>query len=233
LEAMREDRLPVSPYFGPEGEGLLFPTDGSFNPWLRCRLLTGQVIALGANLYENTPALSVAPGKVVTPTGTVRCREVVVAVDGGLEVLMPALKGRVRTARLQMLATAPAPEVDFPRPVYARYGLEYWQQLPDGRIALGGFRDKGGDGEWGNLSQPSPQIQAMLDKFLRETLGVEAPVTHRWAAPVGFTENGLPVMEALEKGLWVMGGYCGTGNVIGAICGRTIAGLILDAFHSS
>jgi gamma-glutamylputrescine oxidase len=52
---------------------------------------------------------------------------VVVAVDGCLEDLMPELKGRVRTARLQMLATAPAPEVKFTLPVYRRYGYDYWQ----------------------------------------------------------------------------------------------------------
>ena len=79
-----------------------------------------------------------------TDAGAVECGAVVVAVDGRLERIFPALAPRVRTARLQMLATAPAPEVSFPRPVYWRQGFEYWQQLPNRRIALGGFRDLGG-----------------------------------------------------------------------------------------
>ena len=44
---------------------------------------------------------------VVTSRGMVRARRVIVAVDGHLEQLLPELAGRVRTARLQMLATAP------------------------------------------------------------------------------------------------------------------------------
>lgn len=62
-------------------------------------------------------------------------------MDGRLDILIPELKDRVRTARLQMLATSPAKDVKFTRPVYRRDGYDYWQQLPDGSIALGGFRD--------------------------------------------------------------------------------------------
>ena len=47
-----------------------------------------------------------------------------------------------------MLATGPAPEVKFIYPVYRRHGWDYWQQLPDGSIALGGFRDKEIEAEW-------------------------------------------------------------------------------------
>lgn len=67
------------------------------------------------------------------------CQKVLVAVDGRLECLLPELKGRVRTARLQMLATAPV-AMRYTRPVYRRWGYDYWQQLPDGRIALGDAR---------------------------------------------------------------------------------------------
>src|SRR5206468_9665769 len=121
-----------------------------------------------------------------TPGGRVRCGAVVVAVDGRLERLLPELEGTVRTARLQMLATAPAPEVRYPRPVYYRYGYEYWQQLADGRVALGGFRDRAGEGEWTHDARPSAWVQAEMERFLRERVGVTAPVTHRWAASVGY-----------------------------------------------
>lgn len=47
-----------------------------------------------------------------------------------------------------MLATAPATDVKFARPVYRREGYDYWQQLPDGSIALGGFRDQEIEKEW-------------------------------------------------------------------------------------
>jgi glycine/D-amino acid oxidase-like deaminating enzyme len=157
----------------------------------------------------------------------VRCGAVIAAVDGRLERLFPELEGRVRTARLQMLATAPAPEVRFPRPVYHRWGYEYWQQLPDGRIALGGFRDRAGEGEWTAEAAPAEPVQSMLEAFLRVHLGVRAEVTHRWAASVAFSAGALPVLEELRPRVWALGGYSGTGNVVGALCGRATAQLAL------
>ncbi|MBV9773967.1 MAG: FAD-binding oxidoreductase, partial [Gemmatimonadetes bacterium] len=56
-------------------------------------------------------------------------------------------------------------------------------------------------------------------------IGVRAPITHRWAASVGYTADGLPVLEEVRPGVWAIGGYSGTGNVIGAICGRAAAQL--------
>ncbi|HEX6909868.1 MAG TPA: FAD-binding oxidoreductase [Longimicrobium sp.] len=229
LDAMRADGLPVEWYAGPEGQGLLIPTDGAFDPLLRCRIMARRAAKAGARLYEHAPALDVRPGEVRTPAGTVRCGRVIVAVDGRLEGILPELAGRVRTARLQMLATEPTDEVRVPRPVYARWGYEYWQQLPDGRVALGGFRDVGGEGEWTREAVPGDVVQARLERFLRERIGVRAPVTHRWAGCVGFTDTGLPVLEEVRPGVWAAGGYSGTGNVIGALCGRAAAELSLGA----
>lgn len=67
----------------------------------------------------------------------------------------------------------------------------------------------------------------MLERFLRERLGVWAPVTRRWAASVSFSTGVLPVLEEVRVGVWVLGGYSGTGNVMGALCGRAAAQLAL------
>ena len=224
LRAMRMDGLDAELYNGPEGRGLLFPHDGAFQPLERCRALASQAYEAGAQLFEHSPALTFAGDQITTPNGQIRCKAVVVAVDGRLETLLPELAGQVRTARLQMLATAPTTEISLPRPVYLRGGYEYFQQLPDGRVTLGGFRDAGGDAEWESTGRPSDTVQGQLERFLRDDLGVSAPVTHRWAAPVGYT-SGLPVLEQVRPNLWAIGGYSGTGNVIGALLGRVAARL--------
>lgn len=225
LGAMRADGLPAEWYGGPEGSGLLMPRDAAFNPLHRCRLLATRAAEVGARLFEHSPAIEISPGEVRTPEGRVRCGHVIVAVDGGLERLVPALAGRVRTARLQMVATEPVPP-RFPRPVYRRFGYEWWQQLPDGRIALGGFRDRS-EAEWTHEREPCDAVQALIDDHLRGTLGIDAPITHRWAASVGYTPDGLPVLEEVDRGVWACGGYTGHGNVIGALCGRAAAQLAL------
>jgi len=225
IAMMRADGLPAEAYDGPEGRGVLVPTDGAFNPLLRCRILARRVIADGARLYEYSAATDIRGDRVTTRNGTVRCRAVIVAVDGQLDVVLPELAPLVRSARLQMLATAPAPEVDFPRPVYRRWGFEYWQQLPDRSIAVGGLRDHGGDGEWTNSQEVTVGVQLGLDRILREQLHVTAPVTHRWAGVVGYSKSGLPVIEEARPKVWAIGGYSGTGNIIGALCGRGVAQL--------
>jgi gamma-glutamylputrescine oxidase len=221
-QQMVADDLPVERYRGPEGEGLLFPQDAVFDPLARCRAQATALLARGARLFGGTRAHEVAPGMVHCDGGRVRARHVVVCVDGALERVLPALTGEVRTARLQMLATAPvAPR--FPRPVYRRYGYDYWQQLPDGSICLGGGRDTTPDTEWTHDGSPSATIQDYLDRTLRDTLGVQASVTHRWAALVGYTGTGLPLCRRLDDGLWALGGYSGTGNVVGAVLAREVA----------
>jgi gamma-glutamylputrescine oxidase len=227
-DALRADGWPCEWYEGSDGNGIFLPTDGAFDPLTRCRVLARAARDEGATLFGQTPVLDIRGTCVVTPQGAVHAGRVFVAVDGRLERLLPELEGQVRTARLQMLATAPTHEIAVPCPMYYRDGYEYWQQLPDGRIALGGFRDAGGDGEWTTDSTPSDVVQQRLERFLRETLGVQAPITHRWAASAGYTPTGLPIVEQVRANVWALGGYSGTGNVIGALAARSVAAAALD-----
>lgn len=226
LECMRDDGLLVEWYSGPEGDGLLIPGDGAFNPLRRARGLARMALGDGARLFGETPVTRVGRGAVHTATGTVHCAHVIVAVDGRLEELLPELAGRVRTARLQMLGTAPASEVSLSRPVYARYGFDYWQQLEDGRVVLGGGRDRVEDDEWTCDATPTIAVQEYLEALLRDRLGVSAPITHRWAASVGYARDGSPVLDEVRPGVWAIGAYSGTGNVLGALYGRAVARLV-------
>ncbi len=225
-DAMRADDIAVERYDGPEGRGLLIPGDGAFQPLHRCREIAADAERAGVRLHEQSPAVSIEGDRVATPSGAVRCRTVIVAVDGGLERLLPELAPRVRTARLQMLATAPTTEIHLERPVYARWGYDYWQQRPNGAIAMGGARDLSPDTEWTADTTPTARIQDALEDRLRNRLRVRAPITHRWGASVAFTSDGLPVIEQVREGVWAIGGYSGTGNVIGSLLGRGLARLV-------
>lgn len=220
LNALQQDGFEASQYAGLEGTGVLIPSDAAFNPLQRCRSLAQIALEGGARLFEQSKALEIAGDLVRTARGTVNAQHVIACVDGRLETLFPELAPRVRTARLQMLGTAPDSGVRLPRPIYARWGYEYWQQLPDGRVTLGGFRDAEIQTEWTSDATPSDSMQARLETFLRESIGVTAPITHRWAASVSYTVDGRPILEQMGSGAWAVGAYSGTGNVIGALCGR-------------
>jgi glycine/D-amino acid oxidase-like deaminating enzyme len=227
LDALRADDFPAEPYEGAEGRGLLVPTDCAFDPLRRCHALACHLGDAGARLFEQTPAIAIESGEVITSEGNVRCDRVVIAVDGRLTEVVPELASRARPVRLQMLATAPTSEISVPRPVYARWGYEYWQQLEDRRLVLGGFRDRAGDSEWTDVATPSTSVQEMLESFLRDGLHVSAPITHRWAATVSYSTKGLPLLEEVRPGVIATGAYSGTGNVLGAVCGRGAARLAL------
>jgi gamma-glutamylputrescine oxidase len=224
LHALRADDLPVEWYEGPEGVGLLLPTDGVLHPVARCVSLAAAAIERGARLFAG----------VSWPSPRVRAAATVVAVDGGLEDVLPELAGRVRTTRLQVLATAPTSAVRVPRPVYRRYGYDYWQQRVDGSVVVGGCRDLFATSEWGAPASPSDEVQACIEsRLLRGVIGVPAdvPVVARWAGRVAYTDDRLPVIEEVRPRVVACGAYSGTGNIVGVLAGRAAVELLCDG-HS-
>lgn len=225
---MQADGLAVELYDGPAGRGLHFPLDGSFQPLARVRRMTSAAVSAGARLYEHTTAQQITSGRILANGHTITCKHIIVAVDGNLERLFPQLAPHVRTTRLQMLATAPDPLVTIAQPVYYRYGYDYWQQLPNGSIALGGSRDCYADQEWGHHAVPTLAVQAAMEATLRTVVKSTAPITHRWAASAGYRIDDVrPLVREIAPHLWVCGGYSGTGNLVGTICAQRIAQTIV------
>jgi len=220
-EQMERDGLPVSWYVGPEGEGLFFPHDGACHPVRRVHALAARAEREGAVLHEQSRVRAVHQGRVELVNGVVvHAPVIVVCADGALGELLPDAAPLLRPVRLQMLGTEPAYDIRLPRPVYARYGYDYWQQLPDHRIVFGGGRDRFVDDEFTADDTPSDAVQSWLDQRLRQCVETSAAITHRWAATVSYTPDELPIAREFADGVWGVGGYCGTGNVVGALCGR-------------
>jgi glycine/D-amino acid oxidase-like deaminating enzyme len=225
--ALRAHGFAVEDYDGPLGQGIFLPDDAAMNPARRA-LGLARMVAARAALHEHTAARDVAPGRVVTDAGTISAGVVIVAVDGRLEVLLPQLAARVRSARLQMLATAPVAAGRLPCPVYGRWGYDYAQQGADGRLYVGGGRDLFLDQEWTADTEPTPGVQRYLESVAGRMAGTAAPVTHRWGASVGFTCDGRPLCTRVADGVVAIGGYNGTGNLVGPVAARAAVALALD-----
>jgi len=221
-DAMRAAGLDVALVDG-ERTTLSVPGDAACNPAARVRAMAARAGAAGVRFAATGAigALGDDGPSVVTEGGTIRADHVLVCIDGDLEHVVPALAGRVRTTRLQMLAFA-AEGGACPVPVYARWGYEYAQQLPDGRIVAGGMRDRFVDDEWDAPAEPSTTLQTELEAWARAAFGTSAPVTHRWAGRVSYTASKLPVCGQVGD-VWVAGAYSGMGNVLGVLGGRGIA----------
>jgi glycine/D-amino acid oxidase-like deaminating enzyme len=198
------------------------------NPAVRATRIA-SLLAPHADLHEHTRVTGIGAGRVTTERGSVSAGVVIVAVDGRLDVVLPQLAGRVRTARLQMLATAPLTEHGrLPCPVYGRWGYDYAQQLPSGRLFVGGGRDRFVEDEWTTDAEPTEPVQAYIDTVAARMAGGPVQVTDRWAASVGFTPDGRPLCTTVADGVVAIGGYNGTGNLIGPVAARAAVALALD-----
>ena len=239
VDALREDGFPAALVEMDDLPALLHrlgrvacltPHDCALHPARWVRALARAAERAGAEIFEGSavevPVPAPGEGDVRTATGRVRARHVVVATDGALALLVPDYADRVRSRRLHMVATAPLPERVLDTLVYARWGLEYFQQLPDRRLVLGGLSDVDGEASYTAAEEGSPEIWARLGDYLRDALGLAAArVTHRWVGVVGYGDDGRPYVGPVpgRNGLHVLGGYSGTGNLVGYIAGTAVA----------
>ena len=207
-DALREDGFAVEWADG----ALLHPPDGSLQPARWVRRLAALAGRAGAEIREGSRV----------DLDDLEAETVVVATDG----LGGELVAGIQPTRGQVLVTEALPRLRWPRPHYARHGYDYWQQLPDRRLVLGGRRDATLETEWTDEEVVTEPVQRALDAFLRELAG-GARVTHRWAGIWGTTEDRLPLVGRLDDRVWVSAGYSGHGNVLGLACGELLADAIL------
>jgi glycine/D-amino acid oxidase-like deaminating enzyme len=127
-----------------------------------------------------------------------------------------------------VIVSEPIEELLYDRPHYARQGFDYWQQLPDRRVLLGGFRDVSIMDELTDDEVTTPVIQESLERFMGELIGATPTITHRWAGIFGLTQDMLPLVGRVpgRDRVWVAGGYSGHGNVLGFACAELVAGAI-------
>jgi glycine/D-amino acid oxidase-like deaminating enzyme len=214
---------PLPPYLaGLFAGGFVHPGDAALVPALWVKRLAGHAAAAGVQIVERTPVDRAA-------AEALDARAIVLAVDGMTHVLAPELAPWVTPMRGQVLATEPIGDILYDRPHYARGGYDYWQQTPDGRLILGGRRDTDLETERTAAEETTPFIQDQLTAYAAELMGGPPEITHRWSGIWGETFDGLPFAGLVPGSdrVWVAGGYCGHGNVLGFACGDLIARAIL------
>jgi gamma-glutamylputrescine oxidase len=225
-EALREDGFAAEwhdevPHLRPDFRGAIFhPTDGAVQPAAFVQRLADRAVEAGVAFVEHHR---------VEALGALEAEQIVIATDGSGRGLLPELDDALWPARGQVIATEALPERLFDCPHYARHGFDYWQQLEDGRIVLGGFRDFSILTEMTDDETTTQPIQDALDAFLVELVGEPPTVTHRWAGIFGLTQDLLPLVGPVpgHDGVWVAAGYSGHGNVFGLLCGELVAGALL------
>jgi glycine/D-amino acid oxidase-like deaminating enzyme len=226
-EALREDEIEAEwlddlpgPLAGRFHGAIAHACDGSLQPARWVRRLAALAAEAGTEIREHDRVDDVA---------TLDAEHVVIATDGYGHGLVPELADTIWPTRGQVIVSEPLDRVLYDRPHYARQGFDYWQQLPDGRILLGGFRDVSILEELTDVEETTTAIQQSLERYLEELIGEPARISHRWAGIFGLTQDLIPLVGRVpgRENVWVAGGYSGHGNVLGFACGELVADAIL------
>ena len=214
------------------------PHCAAIHPARLARGLAALLRRRGVAVYERTPVTEIAPGRLVTPHGTVRAQYVIRATEGYTPRL-PGLHRALAPVYSLMIATEPLPgavwdEIGLAgRPTFGDYRhlIIYGQRTADGRLAFGG---RGAPYHFGSAVRPefdrSPAVFAALRRSLGElfpALG-EVTVTHAWGGPLGVPRDWC-ASAGLDRatGLGWAGGYVGDGVATTNLAGRTLADLVL------
>lgn len=100
-------------------------------------------------------------------------------------------------------------------PCYANFYLDYFRQMPNGALLIGGFRQLEKATEVGYSDHVTEVIQNSLHDFVKNHLPQfkDSKVTHRWSGVMGFSRDGQPIVGALpdDSQVFFCGGYTGHG----------------------
>ncbi|ROS77794.1 glycine/D-amino acid oxidase-like deaminating enzyme [Curtobacterium sp. PhB130] len=211
------------------------PDCARVQPAALVRGLAAALEARGVVIAEHTPAVSWAPGRVVTTRGTVSAGAVVVATEG-YGASLEQTKRRILPLYSLMIATAP-----LPASAWERIGLEhgqtfsdyrhllvYGQRTADDRLAFGG---RGARYHWGSSITPGydrvPRVFQHLRRSLVELFPVvaDAAITHTWGGPLGVPRDWCASVT-WDGSVGSAGGYVGDGLSTTNLAGRTLADLV-------
>ena len=217
--------------------GTFTPHCAAIHPARLVRGLADAVRRRGVELFERTPVLDIQPGRLTTPSGTVRAQYVIRATEGYTPRL-PGLRRAIAPVYSLMIATAPLPEPAWDeiglasRPTFGdlRHLIIYGQRTADGRLAFGG---RGAPYHLGSAVRSSfdrvPAVFAALRRALAELFPVlgTARITHAWGGPIGVPRDWCASV-GLDRstGVGWAGGYVGDGVSTTNLAGRTLADLV-------
>ena len=193
----------------------------------------------GVVLHERSPVLSIAPGVVRTPRGSVRAPYVVRATEG-FTPRLPGLERAVVPVYSLIIASEPlSPDVWDEiglarRETFSdhRHLIIYGQRTADDRLVFGG---RGAPYHLSSRISPAfdrePRVFAALHATLLDLFPVLRGVrfTHAWGGPLGIPRDWCASV-GLDRatGLAWAGGYVGDGVSTTNLAGRTLCDLILS-----
>lgn len=168
--------------------------------------------------------------EVVTDRGSIFSDKVVYATNGYTGHLLPELRRTIVPTQGQVLTTAPM-KMEIPGNTWYDYGYLYMIQRPNGRLVLGGCRNKHPNGDTAMIddSKLEPVVSEALRDFLKKTFPEQTNnfiIEHEWTGIMGFTPDSLPMIGHLRGHEYIAAGYTGYGMPKCFGAGKAVAEMI-------
>jgi gamma-glutamylputrescine oxidase len=185
----------------------------------------------GAQLYELSAVTRIARAgeawKIHTEKGSVRASSVVLAANGYLRNLQPAVEARVMPINNFVVTTEPlgreAAEglIRDRRAVSdSRFVVYYFRITPDDRLLFGG-------GETYSYQFPKDIAGMVRGHMLRIFPQLkDTRIEHAWGGTLAITTSRLPFVREIEPGFFNASGFSGQGIVIAPFTGKAVADAI-------
>lgn len=185
--------------------------------------LAAAAEAAGATIHEASIVTGMKagpPARVRAATGTVTADHVILACNGYLGGLEPAVAARVMPINNFIVATEPLGDrAPMTRPVAvadSRFVVNYWRQTPDGRLLFGGGESYG---------YRFPDIVATVRRPMLRVYPqlCDARIDHAWGGTLAITVNRMPCFLRVRPHVLSASGYSGHGVAMATMAGRILA----------
>ncbi len=211
---------------------LYFPRAFHLHPLNYALGLAAAAQAAGANIFEQTPAVSIDPAgvrkRIETPHGRLRAAHVVLAGNVRIGALMPQVAATLLPIWTYLAVTAPLG----PRLADA---ITFHGAVSDGERADNHYRIV--DGDRILISGRATVWEADPRRFAGELAADVAAlypqlgtveIEHCWSGVLGRTIHNMPQIGELSPGIWLASGFGGHGLNTTATAGTLIARAIVD-----
>lgn len=185
--------------------------------------------AAGATLHEGSEVVEIAHGSATAPSrvrtagGEVTATHVILAANGYLDALEPAIAARVLPINNYILATEPLGEralevlAEDIAAHDTKFVVNYWRLSDDKRLIFGG-------GETVSYRFPrdiAAKVRKPMLQVYPQLAGVR--ITHAWGGTLAITMNRMPCFRRPAPNALSASGFSGHGVALATLSGKLMA----------
>ncbi|MBX9689285.1 MAG: FAD-binding oxidoreductase [Candidatus Obscuribacterales bacterium] len=200
-------------------------------------LVRSLIQASSVQVYENESVFRIECNasqgvELFTANRIIRAAKVLLCTNAFLPLLLPEFRSMLKPVRGQILLTRPVEERFLDKLCYANFGYEYFRQLPDGRLLLGGCREPFLQEESSYEDTVTLNVQTALRNYLKDRFPelAGASIDYKWSGIMCFTPDGLPLIGEIhdKPGVFFMSGCNGHGLGYSLALSRVLVETALD-----